>query len=251
MEEALIDLLFRMADDELILGHRNTEWTGIGPVLEEDIAFSSMAQDKIGHAQANYKILHEEFGEDNPDQLAYFRKASDFKCCHFVEIPNDEYDFSIIRQFLFDNAELIRYKMFSDSDFDPVAQLARKIHGELKYHVLHGDTWVKQLGQGSEESHARLQKALNEAFPLALGIFEPGVDEDLLQEENFFHGEEALKNQWLGTIEPKLEKAGLDMPDPAESEAAYGGRKGEHTEFLQPLLDETSEVIRMDPEAEW
>src|SRR2546422_1011522 len=99
MKEAIKDLLFRMADDALVLGHRNSEWTGLGPILEEDIAFSSMAQDKIGHAQALYIILNEEFGEPIPDKLVYERNEKDFKCCHFVEMPIGEYDFSLVRHF--------------------------------------------------------------------------------------------------------------------------------------------------------
>ena len=97
----LKDLLFKMADDALIIGHRNSEWTGIGPMLEEDMAFSSMAQDKIGHAIALYNILHEVLGEADPDTLGFKREAKQFKCCQFVELPIGEYDFSLIRHFLF------------------------------------------------------------------------------------------------------------------------------------------------------
>ena len=97
------DLLYKMADDALIIGHRNSEWTGIGPMLEEDLAFSSMAQDKIGHSQALYRILHETLGEAEPDKLGFMRTEKEFKCCQFVEQPIGEYDFSIVRQFLFDH----------------------------------------------------------------------------------------------------------------------------------------------------
>ena len=143
--EALKDLLYKMADDALIIGHRNSEWTGIGPMLEEDLAFSSMAQDKIGHAIALYKILHEVLGEADPDTLGFKREEKKFKCCQFVEQPIGEYDFSIVRQFLFDHAELLRYEMLSQSSFQPLAQLAKKIKGEIKYHVLHADTFVNNL----------------------------------------------------------------------------------------------------------
>ena len=103
--EAIKDLLFRMADDELIIGHRNSEWTGIGPILEEDLAFSSMAQDKLGHALANYSLLEKEYGEKNPDELAFARDAKSFRCCQLVEYPIGEYDFTLVRHFLFDTAE--------------------------------------------------------------------------------------------------------------------------------------------------
>jgi ring-1,2-phenylacetyl-CoA epoxidase subunit PaaC len=120
------DLLFKMADDALIIGHRNSEWTGIGPVLEEDLAFSSMAQDKIGHAFALYTILHESFGEAEPDTLAFKRTEKEFKCCQLVELPIGEYDFSLMRHFLFDHAESLRYEMLANSSFQPLAQLAKK-----------------------------------------------------------------------------------------------------------------------------
>ena len=104
--EALKDLLYKMADDQLILGHRNSEWTGFGPLLEEDIAFSSMAQDKVGQSWQLYKILNG-VGENDPDTVAFMRNADQFHNCQFVELPNGEYDFSLIRHFLFDTAELL------------------------------------------------------------------------------------------------------------------------------------------------
>lgn len=148
MKEAIKDLLLKMADDALIFGHRNSEWTGLGPVLEEDIAFSSMAQDKIGHAQALYLILHEEYGAPTPDKLAYQRSEKELKCCHLVELPNGEYDFSLVRHFFFDHAEICRYALLGQSSEKRLAALAKKIHGELKYHVLHADTWLKKTCNG-------------------------------------------------------------------------------------------------------
>lgn len=260
--EAIKDLLYRIADDDLVLGHRNSEWTGIGPILEEDIAFSSMAQDKLGYAQAIYTILNE-MGEADPDTLAFNRGAgvsekivsenseTKFKCCHFVEYPIGEYDFSLMRHFLFDYAEAVRYEMLTNSTFEPIAQLAKKFRGEIRYHVMHAHTWIKQLGQGSEESKARMQSALNECFPLALGIFEPSQYEDALIEADIFPGEKRLQEIWLEEITPVIAEAGLEMPDVTKIEPAYGGRKGFHTEYLKPMLDEMTEVYRIDPSAEW
>lgn len=248
---AVKELLYKMADDALIVGHRNSEWTGIGPMLEEDLAFSSIAQDKIGHALALYNILHEVLGKPHPDQLGFMRKEKDFRCCQYVEQPIGEYDFSIIRQFLFDNAELLRYDALTHSSFEPLAQLARKAKGEIKYHVMHADTFIKQLGKGTEESHARLQSALNHSWHLALGIFEKSDFEKELIQEGIFVGEEDLKRNWLEKITPVLEAANLQIPTTEENEIAYGGRKGSHSEFLTPLLNEMTEVVRSDIEAEW
>ena len=245
------DLLYKMADDALVIGHRNSEWTGIGPMLEEDLAFSSMAQDKIGHAIALYNILHEVLGEADPDTLGFKREEKDFKCCQFVEQPIGEYDFSIVRQFLFDHAELLRYEMLKQSSFQPLAQLAKKIKGEIKYHVLHADTFIKQLGNGTEESHARLQTALNYSWHFALGVFEKSEFENDLIKEGIFAGEDELKKRWLEKISPLLQSANLKIPVTGESKIVYGGRKGFHSEHLKPLLEEMTEVLRTDINAEW
>ena len=119
---ALKELLYKIADDQLILGHRNSEWTGMGPLLEEDIAFSSMAQDKIGQSLALYNLLHQ-LGEQEPDTVAFTRKANQFHNCVFVELPNGEYDFSLIRHFLFDTAEAIRFELLANSTYEPLAQV--------------------------------------------------------------------------------------------------------------------------------
>ena len=248
---ALKDLLFRMADDALIIGHRNSEWTGIGPMLEEDLAFSSMAQDKIGHAQALYKILHEVLGEADPDKLGFLREESAFRCFHLVEYPIGEYDFSLMRHFLFDHAELIRYEMLTQSSFQPLALLAKKVKGEIKYHVMHADTFLAQLSKGTEESHARMQTALNNTWHLALGIFEKTDAESELISGGVFAGEEELQKRWLARVVPILEAAGLNVPNTNNNTIVYGGRKGYHSEYLKPLLDEMCEVVRTDPGAEW
>ncbi len=240
-----------MADDELIIGHRNSEWTGLGPILEEDIAFSSLAQDQIGHALANYTILESQFGEPPPDTVAFNRKEKDFLSCHLVELPIGEYDFSLMRHFLFDHSESCRYELLLKSSFAPLAMLAKKIKGEIKYHTLHADLWITKLGNGTEESHARMQTALNETLPYALGLFEASDYEDELISTGVFAGEAALQAMWLDRITPIIEQAHLSMPDMTTIEPKYGGRRGYHSEFLQPLLTEMSEVFQLDLETKW
>ncbi len=249
--EAIKDLLYRMADDALIIGHRNSEWTGIGPMLEEDLAFSSMSQDKIGHAQALYNILYTSFGEKNPDVLAFQRAEKDFRSCQLVELPIGEYDFSLVRHFLFDHAEALRYGLLEASSFAPLAGLARKVRGEIRYHVMHADTFFKQLSTGNEVAKARMQSALNDAFPYALGIFEPSAYEGALIADGVFAGEARLQELWLEKITPIVAAAGLQMPAIDAAKAVYGGRKGYHSEYLRPLLAEMTEVTSIDPAAEW
>lgn len=241
-------LLFQMADDALIMGHRNSEWTGIGPTLEEDIAFSSMAQDKIGHAYQLYKILHE-LGEDDMDKLAFHRSEKDFRSCHMVELPIGDYAFSLMRQFLFDNAELVRYGNLQECSLTALAQLAVKVKGELRYHKMHADVWIKQLANGTEESKARLQSALNELWPFALGMFERGDWQSERKSAKLGWTEEAIQEKWLAEISPKLQEWNLQIPE--NSEPVNGGRQGYHSEFLAPLLLEMTEVFSIDPMASW
>jgi ring-1,2-phenylacetyl-CoA epoxidase subunit PaaC len=247
---ALKELLYKMADDQLILGHRNSEWTGMGPLLEEDIAFSSMAQDKIGQSLALYTILHQ-LGESDPDTVAFTRNANQFHNCVLVELPNAEYDFSLIRHFLYDTAEAIRFEALSRSSYEPLAQLATKIRGELRYHTLHANTWIKQLGSATPESIERLQKSLEIALPFALGIFEESPYENEIIASGIFEGEQKIKEKWLTQIQKILSQTRLHLPNVNMTQPVLGGRMGKHSEHLQPLLDEMSEVFKIDPTAEW
>lgn len=250
MNEIIKELLYKIADDQLILGHRNSEWTGFGPLLEEDIAFSSMAQDKVGQSLALYQILNE-LGEQPPDTVAFMRHAERFHNCILTELPNGEYDFSLVRHFLFDTAEFIRFDMLRDSSFQPLAELARKIHGELRYHILHANTWIKQLGSATNESISRLQASLDDALPYAMGIFEESPYERELIADGIFGGEQMLKERWMTAIEATIRHTNLQLPVWNSIDPVLGGRMGKHSVHLQPLLDEMSEVFRIDPTAEW
>lgn len=246
----LKELLYKMADDQLIIGHRNSEWTGFGPLLEEDIAFSSMAQDKIGHSLALYTILHE-LGESDPDTVAFTRNANQFHNSIFTELPNQEYDFSLVRHFLYDTAEALRFELLTNSTCEPLAQVARKVRGELRYHTLHAKAWMKQLGSATEESVGRLQKSLELAMPYALGMFEESPFEKEIIAAGIFEGEKKLKGLWIAKVEETISQTSLHLPDWKIVQPITGGRTGKHTEHLQPLLDEMSEVFRIDPGAEW
>jgi ring-1,2-phenylacetyl-CoA epoxidase subunit PaaC len=249
-ENALKELLYKIADDQLILGHRNSEWTGFGPLLEEDIAFSSMAQDKIGHSYALYQML-QSLGENEPDTVAFSRTASQFHNCILVELPNGEYDFSLVRHFLYDTAEAIRFEMLSECSYQPLADISKKIRAELRYHTLHANTWMKQLGSATEESISRLQNSLNLAMPYALGMFEESPYEKELISTKIFGGEQELKGRWMKKVEEVISQTSLTFPDWKMLQPVLGGRAGTHSEHLQPLLDEMSEVFNIDPTAEW
>lgn len=248
---AVKDLLFRLADDDLIIGHRNSEWTGAGPILEEDIAFASMAQDQVGHAQAYYELLHAA-GEDVPDKLAFQREPNTFLSCQFVEQPIGDYAFSLMRHFLYDHAKFVRLRNLSESSsYEELRGLAGRIAREVKYHVLHGKTWITQLGNGSDEGRLRMQTALNEAWPMAFGIFETTEYTEALAEEHVMKTEAQLREEWLEVVSPILETSGLKIPEEYDVSQYEGGRKGYHSEYLEPLLKEMTEVVAIDPTAVW
>lgn len=249
--DALKDLLYRIADDELIIGHRNSEWTGLGPILEEDLAFSSMAQDELGHAYSYYKIL-QELGEGDPDWLAFNRPLKKFKSCHFVEYPIGDYAFSLVRHFLYDYAENVRLQSLTTSSFKPLSDLSQKLLREEKYHILHAKTWMEKLGNSErEESRKHLQKALDEAFPMAFGLFEESQFSTVLAEEKIQPMESELRDNWLEVIKPILKNSNLVFPEIVNSEKYFGGRKGNHSAHLESLLKEMSEVFAIDPNAKW
>lgn len=248
--QALKDLLFRLADDKLILGHRHSEWIGLGPILEEDIAFASMAQDEVGHAMCYYQLL-EALGEADPDTTAFTRSAAQFRCCQFVEYPIGDYAFSLVRHFLFDMADKVRLKHLSVSKYRPLAELATKIAREEKYHQMHALTFLRQLGNSTADARQRLQTALDEAFPMAYGLFEPTVYSDILDLEEVQPHEDTLMKEWQVLIYPLIEGAGLRLPDNSRFADHFGGRSGYHTPHLQPMLTEMQEVFAIDPEARW
>ncbi len=248
---ALENYILKTADDLLVLGHRHSEWTAFGPVIEEDIAFCSMAQDKVGQAQALYNVLHTTFGYDHPDTLAFLREEGKYTCAQLVELPNGGYDTSLMRHFLFDHAERVRLASLVSCPFEPLANLAKKFKGEVEYHVLHANTWIDQLGNGTEVSKARMQTALDELAPYALGLFEAIEGEQELVEQGVVVSEQDLQAQWQAAIDPILEKAGLAAPDWSSITPVVGGRKGYHSEYLAPLVKEMSEVLVIDTEVEW
>jgi ring-1,2-phenylacetyl-CoA epoxidase subunit PaaC len=195
-------------------------------------------------------LLHE-LGEQEPDTVAFTRNANQFHNAQLLELPNGEYDFSLIRHFLYDHADQLRFEALANSSYEPLAKVARKVKGELKYHVFHANTWVTKLGSANAESHARMQAALNHAWNYALGMFEHSTHEDILIAENIFIGEDSLQDKWLSNISAVLLKAGLSIPSSDTWNPVLGGRKGLHTEHLGPLVEEMSEVFRYDPTAEW
>jgi len=162
------DMLLELADDELILGWRNSEWTGIAPFLEEDVAFSSIAQNEIGHARALYELAAAELGT-TADELAFDRKPEEYRCAPLVQLRRLEWARTIARHWLYETADEIRLAALKASDDLEIAGIAAKIDREEAYHRMHAEMWIDRL-LASEEGRARLNEAMDELWPYALGV---------------------------------------------------------------------------------
>lgn len=272
MKSAVADLLYRLGDDCLVIGHRNSEWTGLGPILEEDIAFSSMAQDQMGHAQALYTLLHA-LGEPEPDHLAFLRDAKDFRCCRFVALEpfsetgggasadlcnnpdrdrlmtHGDWSVSLVRQFLFAEAWSIRLAALAERAYAPLAALARKFRGEVKYHTMHGRIWIERLGRADGEARERVQAAIDLLWPAALGMFEPTSHDAALAKAGVCPRESDAGEKWQSVVTGLLAEAGFTWP--RDAKPLYGGRAGHHGPELTRLLASMQKVYRLAPGATW
>ncbi len=185
MSEALVSVLIALADDELIIGHRHSEWTGFAPHIEEDVAFSSIAQDEIGHAAALYELAAAPTGRD-ADRLAFGREPGEYRHAVLCERPNRDWAYTLARHWLYDTAEDVRLDSLVSSSHRPLAALAVKLQREERYHMLHGDAWVERIAHGPLEGRSKLVDALAEALGESRGLFEPFEGED-----------DALAEGWL------------------------------------------------------
>ncbi len=233
------------------LAHRNSEWTGHAPILEEDIAFTNLAVDEMGHASLWYRLHAELAGEDpetHPDQMVFFREAPFFRNVQLVELPRGDWAFSMLRQYLFDAAESVWLPGLTKSSYQPLAETASKIAREEIYHLRHTQAWIQRLGRGTDESHRRLAKALTEIWPYALQLFVPGPGEADLAEADLIPSKAALREAWLAAVEADLERAGLALPG-VETPRVTNRRA--HSEHLVGLLTEMQSVARAYPGVSW
>jgi ring-1,2-phenylacetyl-CoA epoxidase subunit PaaC len=255
---SLREHLLALADDEFVIGYANSEWTGIAPVLEEDIAFSSLAQDELGHARLLYELLAEIEGRDI-DQLVYSRASSDFRNAQLAERPRGDWAYSVSRQFLYDTADYLRLDSLRQSAYSPLASAAASIIREEKYHLLHAQTWLERLAAGGSEARRRQHTAFRARGPDALGLFEPlACESELVTAKMLPDSFANLQQRWLGSIAAPLRR--LDLPFPfvecgtaweAQINPIYGGRRGEHSDHFVELHNNITSVYRLDPCAKW
>jgi ring-1,2-phenylacetyl-CoA epoxidase subunit PaaC len=205
--------LLAIADDELIVGWRDSEWTGIAPTLEEDVAFSSIAQNEIGHARALYELAAVELDSD-ADALAFDRTPEEYRCAPFVELRLMDWAHTIARRYLYEEADRVRLDALRASDDVELAGLAAKIDREEVYHRMHAELWAARL-----RDEPRFRDAVSELWPYALGVLEPAQRSELAR------------------------RVGLDVVDAHE--------RGTHVPELAELWNEMTEVRRSVPGANW
>jgi len=209
-------LLLSLADDELVLGWRDSEWTGIAPTLEEDVAFSSIAQNEIGHARALYELAARELDTD-PDALAFDREPDEYRCAPLVELRLDDWAHTIARRYLYEEADRVRIGGLIRSDDAELAGLAGRIDREETYHRLHAEMWAARL-----HDESRFQDAVAELWPFALGVLEPDLQPELAR------------------------RVGRASESPLRSQ-----ERGAHTPELVQLWETMTEVRRSIPGAQW
>jgi ring-1,2-phenylacetyl-CoA epoxidase subunit PaaC len=245
--QSLADRILELADDELILAHRNSEWCGHAPILEEDIAFANLALDELGHAILWYRLYADLTGQDpetTPDRLVYFREPFEYRAAQFCALPKGDWAFSMLRQYLWDVLEAVRLEAFTGSSYRPLAETAAKIRTEEIYHLRHTSAWVKRLGLGTEESNTRMQTALNLLWPYTgqLTGDKPGIWTEIGVPE-----EKDLRAEWERRVRGDLEATNLIVP----TASMLTLDRNLQSETIVEILAELQQVARLDPEARW
>lgn len=227
-----------LADDALVLSHRLGAWAGHAPVLEEEMALANIALDLLGQARALYAGLRDELGTE--DEIAYLREERAFVNCQLAEQPNGDFAHTIVRQLFFSTYQQPLYAQLA-----PKLPLARKAVRESAYHRDHAEQWTVRLGDGTEESHARTQRAADALWRFTGELFEPVEGLDVRWHE--------LEGEWAASITEIFGRAGLALPEGPRTGgwAAGAGRQGLHTEPFGRMLAEMQHLHRSHPGATW
>ena len=228
---ALVEYLLAWADDELVLGHRDSEWTGFAPQIEEDVAFSSIAQDELGHAAVLYDLIAGLDGDDR-DRLALRRPAAEYRHAALVEQPNGDWADTIARHYLYDLADSYRIDTLADSAYAPLAAIARKVQREEHYHLLHDEAWWARLRDGSAESRTRLVAATRRLAPLAIDLFgETAGEHDLVAAGIVPCPSGGLLDEWRLRVAPLLDELDAGLSALLQAEPRPRGDRPVSEEF--------------------
>jgi ring-1,2-phenylacetyl-CoA epoxidase subunit PaaC len=256
-----------LADDALILGHRNSEWCGHGPVLEQDIAITNIALDLIGQARNFYQYAAQLINRSqksestkvspsggdlegaSEDTLAYLRDRHDFKNCLLTEQPNGDWAKTVLRQFFFSVYQIFLYEELKKSADAQLAAIAEKSLKEVTYHLRWSSEWVIRLGDGTEESHQRMLIAIDELWPYSGELFEATSYERGAAKQGFGVSPSSLKPKWQDKVKQVFHEATLPYPGDVLMES--GGKEGHHTEHLSNILADLQFMQRTYPNSEW
>ena len=250
LQEDVFNYALRLGDDSLILGHRISEWASKGPFLEEDIALGNVALDYLGRARMYYDYAsHLSVDDKTEDDFAFLRGERDFKNYLLNELPKGDFAYTMVRQLFIDVYNSLYLPLLKNSTDKNLAAIAAKAEKETLYHLRRSRDWTIRLGDGTEESHNRMVKALSEMFGYTNELFEPDALELRLIEQGVAVDTSALKTQWLDIISSILDEATLAVPE--NDWAVRGGREGYHTEHLGHLLTVMQSVHRAYPGCEW
>ena len=238
-------VLLALADDELCMGHRHSEWLGVAPFLEEDLAFASIGQDELGHARALYELL-----SNDVDALAFGRDQDAFRSCHLVELPCRSWEDALARHYLYDLAETVRWETLLVGE-DAVAGVAQRALREERYHTGHAEPMMRRMLEGTEESHRRLTESLEALYPFARALFEPtAAESDVVIAGLVGSGAAELEMTWCDRVRTSLGRSGVAL-DWEAAPAGLGGRNGSHSEYFASMWETMTAVTAIDPAAAW
>lgn len=249
-ETPLVLYTLRRADDALILGHRLSEWCGHAPMLEEEMALANMGLDLLGQARELYSYAAKVEGRDNDeDKLAYLRDVRQYRNLLLVEQPNGDFAQTMVRQFFYAAFADLYWRAMMKSKDGTLAAIAAKSEKESAYHLRHSSEWIIRLGDGTEESHARAQAAIDHLWAYTGEMFEADESERGLVDAGIAVDAAVLRPQWLKTVTGIVGEATLVLPK--NDWMQRGGRSGRHSEHLGHLLSELQSMQRTFPGATW
>ncbi|MFD1019200.1 1,2-phenylacetyl-CoA epoxidase subunit PaaC [Thalassobacillus hwangdonensis] len=257
-KEAVTELLYQLADDDFIHAFRGSEWLGLAPHIEEDVASSSISQDTMGHATMYYQLL-EDLGEGDSDELAHGRKPEQRKNAiileevngpgNYLKEPDFDWAFAVVRQYFYAQSKKIRIDSLKNSSYQPLADVAVKVNMELYYHLMHWRTWFSQLVNGKGEAPERMKKAIEKVCKDFDGVLTLGPNAEVMASHGLIEEEKVLKQRWENEMENVFASLGISLPELGMERG--NGRKGEHTKDLDGALATLGEVYLSDPAATW
>ena len=249
-KEALHIYLLQLADNALILGHRLSEWCGHGPILEQDMAMTNIALDLVGQARSLFQYAAEIEGEGKTeDDLAYLRTVTEYGNVLLVEQPNEDFAYTVVRQFLYDIYSFNFYTQLKKSSDKQLAAIAEKSLKEVTYHVRWSSEWMIRLGDGTEISHQKVQKAVNDLWPYSGELLQMSKAEEMLLADGIAVDLSTLKKDCEEKINNVLAEATIEQPENVFMQ--NGGKEGRHSEHFGFILSELQYLQRAYPGQEW